>query len=109
MSFNPGLTERQVLSNAEMGAIFQCANMGGMRRSHMTNSLVIISDETKGLYQDQWHGDILHYTGMGKNGDQRIDTTQNKTLNESSTNGVNVFLFEVFKEKEYTYIGEVEL
>ncbi|WP_240546465.1 HNH endonuclease [Paenibacillus artemisiicola] len=34
---------------------------------------------------------------------------QNKTLNESRTNGVNVYLFEVFREKEYTYRGRVEL
>jgi 5-methylcytosine-specific restriction protein A len=34
---------------------------------------------------------------------------QNKTLAESLSNGVDVFLFEVFRPKEYTYIGPIEL
>ena len=40
--------------------------MGGMRRSLTTNSLVIVSDHTKELYDDKWVDDVLHYTGMGK-------------------------------------------
>lgn len=50
--------------------------MGGMRRSTTTGTLVIISDHTKGLYDDKWYGDELHYTGMGKNGDQIITGNQ---------------------------------
>ena len=103
MTFNPELKKNQILKNADIVELFQCGNMGGMRRSHKTNTLVIISDYTKGLYHDKWEGDVLHYTGMGKNGDQRIDTNQNKTLNESARNGVAVFLFEVFN----TFIFEV--
>ena len=53
--------------------------------------------------------DVIHYTGMGTVGDQRIDATQNKTLSESRTNGVAVHLFEVFEDKDYTYVGEVYL
>ena len=69
---------------------FKCGNMGGMRRSKATNSLEIISDHTKGLYEDKWFGDILHYTGMGKKGDQDLYFRQNKTLAQSDTNGVEV-------------------
>lgn len=83
--------------------------MGGMRRSNTTNTLIIVTDHTKGLYDDRWEDDILHYTGMGKNGDQKIDFAQNRTLNESDTNGVDVFLFEVVKEREYTYLGPIAL
>jgi 5-methylcytosine-specific restriction protein A len=83
--------------------------MGGMRRSHQTNTLVIVSDHTKGLYDDKWYGNVLHYTGMGKNGDQDINFMQNKTLAEYNSNSVNVHLFEVFKAAEYTYMGEVFL
>ena len=46
---------------------------------------------------------------MGSEGDQSLDFMQNKTLAESKLNGVHVFIFEVFKPKEYTYIGAVEL
>lgn len=34
----------QTVTNAEIIAEFQCGNMGGMRRSKATNSLIIISD-----------------------------------------------------------------
>lgn len=45
----------------------------------------------------------------GKNGDQSITFAQNRTLAESNENGVDVHLFEVFKEKEYVYMGQVKL
>ena len=83
--------------------------MGGMRRSHATNTLVIVSDYTKGLYHDKWIGGVLHYTGMGKNGDQDIHWAQNDTLANCNTNGVDVHLFEVMDEGRYTYCGRIEL
>lgn len=98
-----------VVSNGDIIQEFKCANMGGMRRSKETNTLVIISDHTKGLYEDKWYDGILHYTGMGKNDDQDINFAQNKTLNQSNSNGVEVHLFEVFKRAEYIYMGQVEL
>lgn len=88
---------------------FQCGNMGGMRRSKKTNTLMLICDHTKGLYQDMWHGEVLHYTGMGKVGDQVLEGNQNKTLYESGHNGIGVHLFEVLDPMEYTYRGEVKL
>lgn len=109
MSFEPGLKIGEVITNDRLIDIFKCGNMGGMRRSKKTNTLVIISDHTKGLYEDKWVGDVLHYTGMGKNGDQSLIFAQNRTLAESNENGVDVHLFEVFKEKEYVYMGQVKL
>ncbi|MCD8126329.1 MAG: hypothetical protein LUD82_02295 [Clostridiales bacterium] len=93
--FNPGLTIGQTVKNSELIAIFKCGNMGGMRRSNVTNTLVLISDYTKGLYHDKWIGDVLHYTGMGKSGDQDIHWAQNAILAECGSNGVDVHLFEV--------------
>jgi 5-methylcytosine-specific restriction protein A len=46
---------------------------------------------------------------MGLEGDQKIDTAQNKTLAESRTNGVEVFLFEVYQAGNYIFRGQVEL
>ncbi|WP_121615361.1 HNH endonuclease [Virgibacillus halodenitrificans] len=109
MAFDLELKIGQAVTNDEIRNIFKCGNMGGMRKSNTTNTLVIVSDHTKGLYDDRWEGDILHYTGMGKNGDQDINFSQNRTLNESNTNGIDVFLFEVVKEREYIYMGEVVL
>lgn len=99
----------QTVTNWDIVNEFKCPNMGGMRRSRATNSLLIIADHTKNLYEDKWIGDILHYTGMGKIGDQDINYRQNKTLAESDTNGVEVHLFEVFVPSQYIYRGIVSL
>ena len=80
----------QTVTHADIISEFQCGNMGGMRRSKATNSLIIISDHTKGLYEDKWFGDILHYT-------------------QSDRNGVAVHLFEVLVPTEYIYRGIVSL
>lgn len=109
MAFNPHLEIGHEISNDDVSRIFACGNMGGMRRSLSTNTLVLISDYTKGLYHDKWIAGILHYTGMGQVGDQSIDFSQNKTLANSKTNGVNVHLFEVMEAGRYTYCGVVQL
>lgn len=103
------LTPGTKLDNSALCSIFGCSPQGGMRRSHHTNTLVIISNHVKSIYDDRWEADTLHYTGMGTNGDQSLSFAQNKTLAESQTNGIKVHLFEVFIDKEYTYVGEVEL
>lgn len=103
-SLKPGA----VLKNQELCAIFKCSEQGGMRRSHETNTLVLVMNHVKSIYDDQWNGDIVHYTGMGQTGNMSLSFHQNKTLHESPSNGVEVHLFEVFKPNEYTYIGVVE-
>ena len=97
-----------VLSNKELSKEFGIGNMGGMRRSLANHCLVIVSDGTKSLYDDRWDGDILHYTGMGKSGDQKL-TSQNRTLAVSRETNETVHLFEVFSPGQYVYAGEVEL
>ena len=107
--FVPSFPVGETVTNEEITKVFRVGNMGGMRRSKATGTLVIISDHTKGLYDDKWYGDELHYTGMGKNGDQDITWMQNKTLAESDTNGVEVHLFEVLESSKYIYQGVVHL
>jgi len=80
-----------------------------MRRSLKTNTLVVISDQTKRVYRDLWKDGALLYIGMGLKGDQNIDFGQNRTLKESQNNGVRVFLFEIIIPGLYTYRGEVKL
>ena len=80
-----------------------------MRKSNKTNTLVIISNHVKSIYNDRWIGDILHYTGMGMEGNQSLNFAQNKTLVNSTTNGIDKHLFEAFKDKQYIYIGRVVL
>lgn len=107
--FDPGLEIGQIIKNSDIVEIFKCGNMGGMRRSKTTNTLVIVSDYTKGLYHDKWIGGVLHYTGMGKNGDQDINWAQNATLAACGRNGVDVHLFEVMDAGAYIYCGRIEL
>ncbi len=81
-----------------------------MRRSHRTNSLVLISDHTKSIYADCWNYDrgLLKYSGEGQVGDQKLEG-QNKTLVESKINGVEIHLFEVFVRGKYLYEGIVTI
>lgn len=99
----------EIITNQQLSKAFGVGNMGGMRRSLSNKVLVIISDHTKGFYEDKWYGDELHYTGMGKKGDQTLTANQNKTLAESNHNGVTVHLFEVQKPSQYIYQGIVTL
>lgn len=108
MAFVPSFSVGDTVTHQELCTEFKCGNMGGMRRSHATNTLVIISDHTKALYDDKWYGNNLHYTGMGKSGNQTLNS-QNRTLAESDTNGVDVHLFEVLKPTQYIYHGIVKL
>lgn len=98
-----------VYTNKEITEGFKVGNMGGMRRSRANNSLVLISDHTKPLYEDKWYDDVFHYTGMGKVGDQDINAGQNKTLAQSNENGIVIHLFEVYEKKEYIYQGITKL
>lgn len=107
--FNPNLEIGQIINNNTLMSIFKCSQQGGMRKSNTTNTLVIVTDYTRGIYHDKWIGGVLHYTGMGLSGDQDINYMQNRTLNESGFNGVDVHLFEVMEPGEYTYCGRIEL
>jgi len=109
MAIDIELTRGQTLTNDELCEIFRCGPQGGMRRSLRTNTLVLVSNHVESLYDDRWIGDVFHYTGMGQTGDQSLNFMQNKTLAESQTNGVEIHLFEVDREKAYRYQGRVFL
>lgn len=109
MSFNPNLQIGQTIDSNTLMDIFKCSNGSGIRRSLTTDTLVIISDNTKSLYTNKWIDNVFHYTGMGLEGDQDINYKQNKTVNESNETSIPMFLFEVFKKNEYIYRGQVKL
>jgi len=104
----------QVYSNQDITRVFLTSPQGGMRRSKRTNSLVLIAkistNSGDNPYEDRWQNDgYFHYTGMGRIGDQSLDYMQNRTLAESGTNHVNIYLFESSHANEYRYCGEVRL
>lgn len=98
-------------TNNNIAEAFGCSSQGGMRRSHSTNTLVLISKHNNPLYDDYWDDEtsVFHYTGMGRTGDQSDDFMQNKVLKESNVNGVKCHLFESYKDNEYIYRGRVAL
>ena len=97
------------IDNDALHKVFQCSLLGPMRRSLSTNSLVLIADHTKPGCEDKWIGKVFHFTGTGAIGEQGPGSRQNNTLAKSRENGVGLYLFEVFYEASYVYIGEVEL
>ena len=98
-----------IINNAQLTHLFKCGIQGGMRRSHKTNTLVIVSDHTKKIYEDRREENTFQYTGKGMVGDQNLDFAQNKTLAQLPLNEVDGYLFEVFEEGECTFMGRVEL
>ena len=81
-----------------------------MRKSNRANCLVLISNHhSDNPYDDKWSGDHFEYTGMGMNGDQSVDYMQNRTLAESRTNGITLYLFESYAKNDYIYRGIVKL
>ncbi|WP_262967273.1 HNH endonuclease [Methylobacter psychrophilus] len=109
MTFNPDIIQGSELTNKKICTLFGCSLFGGMNRSLKTNTLVLVTNRIKCLYQDRIDEDIIHYTGMGQKGNQDLNDAQNKTLNESITNGVGVHLFEVIEQGKYIYVGKVQL
>lgn len=81
---------------------------GGILYTKATNTLVLISDHTKALYDDRWEGPVMHYTGQGRIGDQKFQRN-NKTLRDSPINGADLHLFEAFEKEKYFYHGNVKL
>lgn len=94
------LRPSDILTNDQLSRVFGVGNAGGMRWSSARGCLVVIADHTKALYDDRWEGDVLHYTGMGRVGDQQLDG-QNKRLAEQGETGVPVHLFEVLRRGSY--------
>lgn len=113
MGYNPNIRVGEVVNSDTIYSEFQCQRYKGIMYSRANNALVLISDRVKAVYQDRWdENDILYYTGTGKVGNQVLDESNgnnNKKLAYSRENGIELFLFERFVDKEYLYRGKVEL
>ncbi len=99
----------QKITNAELAETFDCSGVGNMRLSKESDTLILISDFTKGLSHDKWIDGVLHFTGYGKTGDQDIHKGQNATLCDSRRYEIDIHLFELLYPGEFTYCGRVEL
>ncbi len=109
-NFQTSFIVGKIYNNDEINKKFSCSTQQGMAKSRKNRVLVLFVRHYKKLYDDNWdENNILHYTGMGPTGDQDENYSQNKTLKESRTNNIKVFLFEAFKANENYFRGEVEL
>lgn len=82
---------------------------GGMIYNSKTNVLVLISKHTKDrLYGDKIEDGKIHYTGMGKYGDQTVNL-KNKRLVNAKRDNTQVYMFLSYKPNEYSYYGRVSL
>lgn len=103
--FKPGAA----VSNNDIMAAFHCACEGGIRPANATDSIVLVLNHTKMSHQEDWRGNVLFFRGGGAKGDQSLDKGRNKTLLEAFGRNRPVYLFEVFKPKEYIFRGRMEL
>ena len=67
------LTPGEVYHHSKISEAFGGQTEGGMRRSKTSNTLHLIINHTASPYEDEWDGDILHYSGMGRKGNQNIN------------------------------------
>ena len=98
-----------IYTNAKITSTFKINPQSGMRRGLENNCLVLTCNHVKKEYNDRWENNILYYTGKGlKESSQKFER-ENKTLRDSNELEIDVYLFEVFKEGEYTFSGKVYL
>ena len=94
----------EVVTPSQLTDLFQVKTLRGSRFIKETNTLVLISDYTKGDHPNKWIGDTLHLTG-----NQKITGSIYSQLADSRTNGVTIHLFQVMDPGEFTYSGTVKL
>ena len=98
------LKTNEVVTPSQLADLFHVKTLKQSRYIKETNTLVLISDYTKGDHPNKWIGDTLHLTGSHK-----ITGSTYSKLADSRTNGVTIHLFQVMNPGEYTYSGSVKL
>jgi 5-methylcytosine-specific restriction protein A len=87
---------------------FKCGCRSGMNYSKTTKSMVIITKANTTAHNDFWIDDVLHYTGQGRLGDQKL-TRSNKRLSNANRENTKLYIFQLVNPNEYIYKGEAEL
>jgi 5-methylcytosine-specific restriction enzyme A len=107
--FDPGLVPGQVLTCEDLERLFTCGGESRVRGSHGGNALVVVSDLADGPAADRWEGSVLHYAGLGVSDARDLASDEERTLAESASAGVKIFLFEKFGPDRYLFDGEVTM
>lgn len=97
-----------VISNKTLYTAFKCACEGSVRYSSTNQVLVLVNNYADPRHRGgEWRGDILYFTGGGKNGDQDLGKGTNKRLAHSLQTGTPIYYFEVHTQGKYTYRGRI--
>lgn len=92
------INKGDILSNRDICNEAMCANMGGIRYSKATKSLILF---IKGddIYKDEMDANgVWNYVGMGQKGDQDFEWRQNRRLRDFLMNKKILTLL------KYTYL-----
>ena len=97
-------------SNVYISNAFGANVQRGMKKSNYYHSLVLLHTKSGRVeYDDFWDNEILHYTGMGVDGNQKL-LRENKTLANSNDFRLAVYLFEsTDNSNNYKFLGQVRL
>lgn len=97
-------------SNIDISTAFGANVQRGMKKSNYYHSLVLLHTTSGRVeYDDFWDNGVLHYTGMGVDGNQEL-LRENKTLAKSNDYGIAVYLFESTDgSKNYKFMGQIQL
>lgn len=97
-----------ILTNEQLNDIFGVSNMGGIRISKLTGTILLVSSADNALYEDRDQDGLFSYTGEGQKGDQEL-VRGNKAVYDSPSRGTPLLLFFKRQTNEYEFQGEVRL
>ena len=104
----------KVYSAKDYSREFKCTSQSGMNYSKTTKCMVIVTKANRSdcygcnEHGDKWEDDVLHYTGQGKIGDQKL-TRSNKRLANANKEDTKIHIYIKLSPNEYLYEGEAEL
>jgi hypothetical protein len=99
-----------VINRTQLHAEYGGSGRGGMAPSRTTPNVLIFTDPAVGNqhgYYDGWVGDVFHYTGMGKRGDQEMKSGNRAALRHEHE-GRAIRLFRG-AGGNVTYLGEFKV
>lgn len=98
-----------VFTRDQLMDIFKISGQSGIMKTNSLNCLVLTTSEENGVYGDSTvENGFITYTGEGLVGDQTI-TKNNKTIFESNTNDLPMYLFSKDNKRKYIFEGRVKL
>lgn len=98
-----------IFTREQLMTIFKINGQSGIMKTNILNCLVLTTSENNGIYGDSTiENGFITYTGEGQIGDQTI-TKNNKTIYESNSNDLPMYLFSKNNNKNYIFEGRVKL